>query len=77
MSCISVFLNQLQPYTSMIADTVNYFMLKQRTSPTYYCQLLPEVHIWNGLASETTVTNFAKIVEKIEVDVTFFVFMDS
>ncbi|KAK2179928.1 hypothetical protein NP493_466g03005 [Ridgeia piscesae] len=40
------FFNQLQPYTSMIPDNLNYFMLKQRIPPIDYCQLLSEVYTY-------------------------------
>ena len=48
---VQAFLNQLQPYTSMIPDTVNYFMLKNTTHRRLSITVRG-IHIWNGLASE-------------------------
>jgi len=47
---VQVFLNQLQPHTRMILDSLNYFIIKQkRTPPTDNCQILSEVFTY-GMA---------------------------
>ena len=43
---VQAFFNQLLPYTNMIPDNLNYFMLKQRTPRIDYCQLLSEVYTY-------------------------------
>ena len=46
-SRVQAFFNQRQPYTSMIPDNVNYFMLrKNRIPPTDFCQLHSELALW-------------------------------
>ena len=71
----SLLLNQLQPNTSLIPDSVNYFMLKTNTTYRLRSITVRGIHIWNGLASE--ITQFATIYENIQVSVIFLVFMNS